>query len=372
MKITIIRTNTSDFGKIGSYNVQEIGLAKALIRNGHDVTVIYLYKKTKAIVQDSKYNYVYYVPSISFGLHGMFKTKILSEFQPKLVIHFSDNQLWAKNIIKWCKRHEVRVIQYMGSVLSDNPKWINQFYTKLILMRNRSAYQYSYNVAKTNKVLNEMRKYKINCSKTIRIGLDSELLNNNIESIENYRAQLGYNLNDKIILYVGRLVEYKKPLLAINILMKLRESDNNFKLIVIGTGPLESELKKFTIDNDLENYVNFVGRISYDKIYKYMVSSDCLINLSSIEIFGMAILEAMYYSVPVIAHEAPGPIDVITHKVNGFLVNSVDTSIWIENIHNAINSRETIGKAARNLIKEKYLWENIADSFIDLVEKDSI
>ncbi|SDB26638.1 1,2-diacylglycerol 3-alpha-glucosyltransferase [Ruminococcaceae bacterium FB2012] len=366
MRIVIIRTNTGDFGKVGTYNVQEIGLANALMKMGHKVNVLFLHKETNRILSDNTYKFVYYLPHKSIGLHGIFDVRILDRFKPDRIILFSDNQLWAKNVIMWCRKKSIPCIQYMGGVLSDNPGWLHQFYTKLILIRNIKSYHYSINAAKTTRVKNEMIKHKIPFSRVISIGLDAELLSEKKSPDLETKKELHYSPNDKIILFVGRIIDYKKPFLACDIAKKMHKEDSNYKLILIGKGPLQKQLKDYIRENKMNSFIEYIERVPYEEMYKYMVASDCLINLSSKEIFGMTILEAMYYGLPVVAHKAPGPNDVIDNGKNGILCNTDDVNIWCALIEKGIKRKDFLGNNARQTIKQEYLWDSIANEFVKL------
>ena len=366
MKIVILRTNTSDFGKVGTYNVQEIGLANALIKKGHDVSVIYLNRDTETVITDESYNYVYYLPHKTFGLHGIFDVNLLAQFNPEKVILFSDNQLWAKNVILWCKKRDITCVQYMGGVLSDNLGFLHQFYTKLILLRNRKSYHYSINVAKTTRVQREMEKHKVPFTKVISIGLDSDLLSSKRSIDYEIRSELGYSNSDKVVLFVGRIIDFKKPFLACDIAKELYHTDDKYRLILIGKGPLQDELKEYIEKNKMDKYVKYIERVPYTEIYKYMVASDCLINLSSKEIFGMTILEAMYYELPVVAHKAPGPNDIIDDGVTGILCDTDDVKTWCALISEALNERQNLGKKANEVIEKRFLWDSIAEEFLAL------
>lgn len=366
MRIVILRTNTSNFGKVGTYNVQEVGLANSLIQKGHQVNVLYLNRKTSSIEQDETYEFVYYLPHVSFGLHGVFDTKLLTSFKPDKVILFSDNQLWAKNIIKWCRKNKIVCIQYFGNVLSDNKRWLNQVYTKLILLRNQKSYRYSINVAKTKKVQKELESHNIPFSRVINVGLDKTLLQDCINPDYKIRESFGFEEDEKVLLYVGRIVDYKKPFLACDILRTLIDRGINCRMVIIGKGVLESDLRKYIVDKKLANKIHYIERVPYSEMYKYMVACDCFINLSSIEIFGMAILEAMYYGLPVVAHVAPGPSEVIFDTQTGFLCDTDNPNKWGDLILKAIENRKEISGASRNTILEHYMWDKIADKFLEL------
>lgn len=366
MQIIVMRLGTSDFGKIGTYNVQEVGLANALIKKGHKVTVLYLNRPVDKITQDETYDFVYYLPHKHIGLHGIFDVNLLSLYSPERIILFSDNQLWSKNIILWGKKNNVKVIHYFGNVLSDNPKWLHQFYTKLILLRNRRSYQYSINIAKTNKVKNEMNRHHVSCSGVISVGLDDSILQDRRSVDIEVRRSLKMSMDETVILFVGRLVGYKKPMLACDILKAFNSKGHNGKLYVIGKGPLEEDFKSYIRTNGLSDSVVYVGRVNYEEMYKYFVSSDCIINLSAQEIFGMTILEAMYYGLPVVAHTAPGPNDIINDGVTGLLLDSDDAMVWAKAIEKALENREELGVNSISEIKQNFLWNSIADKFMAL------
>ena len=369
MKIVIIRLNVGDFGKIGTYNVQEIGLANALIKKGNEVVVIYLNRDTKSIVRDETYDYVYYLPHISFGLHGIFNLKLLDKFEPEQIILFSDNQFWAKNVILWSKERNIGCIHYFGGVLSDNPRLLNQIYTKLILKRNAKSYSYSINIAKTNKVQEEMLKLKVPFKKVINVGLDETILKD-INTLDlNQRQSLGFKDDELILLFVGRLIDYKKPLFACDILLELMKRGIKSKLIIIGKGNLESELHNYIKENSLESSVIWKKRVPYEDMYKYLISSDCFMNFSPIEIFGMAILEAMYYGVPVVANHAPGPNEIIEDNISGYFCESANANVWADKVLLAIENKESISSAAHRRIMDKFIWYRIADEFIELFDK---
>ncbi len=366
MNIVILRTNTGNFGKIGSYNVQEVGLAKSFMKMGHNVSVLFLHNDVQKITKDESYNFVYYLPHKTFLMHGIFKTKILADFHPDRLILFSDNQLWAKNVIYWCKKNSIPCVHYFGNVLSDNPRWLNQAYTKLILFRNRRSYNFSINIAKTDRVKKELLKYNIPFNKVVNVGLDGDVLSDKKNCDKGIRQSLGIAENEIALLFIGRLVDYKKPILACKILQRLQKRGFKCKLTIIGKGELEDTLDKYIRDNKLGNSITWIKNVPYDEMYKYMVSSDVFINLSPKEIFGMAILESMYYGLPVVANHAPGPNVIIEDGVSGYLVDyGNDTNKWSDKILAALKYRDELSRNAQKRIKDKFMWDSLAIGFLE-------
>lgn len=365
MKIVILRPNTGDFGKIGTYNVQEVGMANALMKMGHKVDVLFFHRDTSRIIRDETYDFVYYLPHKTFLMHGIFDTNLLEEFAPDRVIMMSDNQLWAKNVILWCKKKNIPCVHYFGNVLSDNPNWKNQLYTKLILRRNLKSYNYSINVAKTEAVKNEMLKYNVPFSRVIHVGLDREVLSKKQNRDLNIRRELGIAEDEIAILFVGRLVDYKKPILACKILQELLKRGVKGKLYIIGKGVLEDQLKDYIDKNNLNENIIYLERVPYENMYKYMVSCDTYINLSSKEIFGMTVLEALYYGIPVVANHAPGPDVIIENGISGYLCDYGDDPVkWADQINIAINNKEMLSVNGRKRIEEHFMWDSLVGEFL--------
>lgn len=368
MNVVILRLNVGDFGKIGSYNVQEVGLGKSLMSYGCTVNVLYTHKDVKMVTKDETYDFVYYLPHKSFGLHGIIDVNLLSIFNPDAFILFSDNQLWAKNVILWCNKQNIPCIHYFGGVLSNNKKILNQLYTKLILFRNRRSYEFSINIAKTKSVKSELEKHHIKCNGVINVGLDDSVLEDKRNLDVDIRKELGLSDNDLIILFVGRLAEDKRPLAALDILKEMLKRTPNVKLIMIGHGVMKSRIDNKILELGISDKVIQINNVPYDEMYKYMVASDCCINLSHVEIFGMTILESMYYGLPVIAHSAPGPNEIITNEESGFLLSTDDCSAWCDKILTAINKRESISNKAHERIKNSFIWRVIAKQYLDLLK----
>lgn len=367
MNIAVIRTNTANFGRIGTYNVQEIGLSNALIKAGHNAKVIYLYNDVKQVKKDDIYDNVYYFPSETIGLHGIFNVRLLNMFNLDLIILFSDNQLWAKNVIKWSEKNNVKCICYWGAVLSNNPHFLNQFYTKLILKRNFNSYKRSFNVAKTIAVKEEMEHHGIKVADVINVGLDSSLLYKGIYDKAQARKDLKLDADANILLYVGRFISYKRPLFIVQLLQYYLKQGKKMHIVMIGKGNLEAEVKRYIEDNNLSSYVTHMESVMNSDMYKWYLASDCFINFSAIEIFGMAMLESMYYGTPVVARDAPGPREFLKDGANGYICYSDDLDEWVNKINKALLHDARIIAKAKKKVTEEFLWDSTASKFLEVV-----
>lgn len=108
---------------------------------------------------------------------------------------------------------------------------------------------------------------------------------------------------------LGRLVEVKRYDRMLGAVKILAEKGNDFELWILGTGPLEKNLKDMTHVLGLERDVKFLG--FQQNPYPYLNVSDLMLMSSDTEGYGMAIFEAMALGKPVVATASSGAKSLI-------------------------------------------------------------
>ena len=97
--------------------------------------------------------------------------------------------------------------------------------------------------------------------------------------------------------------------------------------------------------------------------------SDVMVNLNRVEIFGMAILEAMYYGCPVVARRAPGPEYILTSGQDGFLCDdSEQVKSNVEKLCNTPEYRDGIVHNAHERIMNDFTWKSTAEIMLKTME----
>ena len=120
------------------------------------------------------------------------------------------------------------------------------------------------------------------------------------------------------LISAGRFTEQKDYPTLLKALSILR-NQVNFRMIILGKGELESQIKEIIKNEDLEQYITLIGFQANP--YKYIHNSDIFILSSAWEGFGHVIVEAMACGAVVISTDCPyGPSEIITDHVNGILV----------------------------------------------------
>lgn len=158
---------------------------------------------------------------------------------------------------------------------------------------------------------------------------------------------------------ISRLVPQKRIDILLRALAKVCFADFKWELTVVGSGPLEKELKALNKELGLTDKVHFVGQKSHEEICQILAESDFFALASQYETFGVVFVEAMSFGLPVIGTRCGGP-EMIINENNGLLVPSGDVEAMADAlkymVRNYANySAEAIMKEA----KDKYSPEAI-------------
>lgn len=136
---------------------------------------------------------------------------------------------------------------------------------------------------------------------------------------------------------VSRLTNQKNLPLLITLTKLLQDSGYDVETTIIGRGPLDTKLKKFTQELDLENRVHFLGRKS--DVIRHLETLNFFILTSIYEGFGLALLEAMDAQVPIIAPNNSAIPEVLGYSHPGlFHSNSIES--LFETTHKMIDDGE--------------------------------
>ncbi|SNX52924.1 glycosyltransferase family 4 protein [Thermoanaerobacterium sp. RBIITD] len=375
MRLGIIRLYIGDSGKFGYYNMQELGLAKALVENGDFEVYIFLlrnkkiYPEQEIIEISDKIKFVY-LPAISIGTHGLINPGFIKRYEIDVVHLSSDIQLNTGRIIKWCLKNKVPVYSCIGTIESDSNIKIKKYLSNVLFSLNKVFLNKVTNIAKTPYVYSKLKEKGIKNVKLIPVGLDIKELNNN-SNIDKQILRKKYNIpsDTKLLLFVGKLEEYKKPLMAIEVLKNILKIDDGYSLLMVGSGLLKQRIFHEISISNLNSKFYYIEKISNKDIWEIYKLSDVFINMNDAEIYGMSILEAMYYKCPIIAVKAPGPKFIIDDNETGYIIEDYDMQKWILAIKKAIKNRKEIGDKANKKITQELNWDVISIQYIELYQE---
>ncbi len=167
---------------------------------------------------------------------------------------------------------------------------------------------------------------------------------------------------EKIVLYVGRLVYEKGIHILINAVPKILEKANA-KFIIVGSGYMKEQLLNIVRSMGLEHKVLFEGFVDEISLLKLQKCADVSVVPSLFEPFGIVALEAMAAKSPVVVSDTGGLSEIVEHDITGVKVypNNPDSLAWgITKILLDDGYRDRIRENAYRRVKEKYDWIKIA------------
>lgn len=356
-------------GKKGFYNGQEVGLAKELDKLC-DGVIVYKFvtrenEQSEEPIPFCEHAVIRYLPVYILGSNPI---PDCSKFDAALdaLICFSDTQLAVPAIYKWTRKNNIPFIPYIGVTESHSTNKIKKSIMDLLFRRNQTVYQKCNCVAKTPNVKEKLLKMGISRVTVVPVGLDLSLINQSAQNAEpvELKEKFGYQAEDKVLLFVGRLIEEKQPLRMIDIFSRLSKTDGRYKLLMVGSGEMKEAVVSAIREYGIEDKVQMIERIPNAEIWELYCLADCFVNLNQQEIFGMAILEAMYYGCKVVAWKAPGPSFIIEDGVSGCLADSD------EEIKNAILDRSIVPEAAHTRIVNSFTWECTAREILRIASNN--
>lgn len=191
------------------------------------------------------------------------------------------------------------------------------------------------------------------------------------------------NLEGKqLLVSVGRLVHRKgqDKLLEALPLILIRHPD--VVLLLVGVGPRRKKLDQLVRVHGLEEYVRFIGRITYEKLPDYFRLGDLFVmpsrsRLAGLEVEGLGIvyLEASASGIAVLAGSSGGAPDALVPGKTGEIVDGTST-VDIANVINELLDHPSrllaMGVAGREWVEQRWSWQIWGERFKELLLSDEV
>lgn len=374
MKILIIRTYPSYVSvKNCTYNIQEVGLAKALVRKGHECDILFLADKKEENINISVENkgivHVFYRQGKT-GLKNLIYTNCSSLFAKYDILQPSEyNQIQS-----WIlgNNYPNKTIVYHGPYYDHFNKRYN-FMCKVfdILFLKQYITQETKFIVKSNlakKFLTNKGIKESNIS-VIGVGIDIQMLSSKeTECTEKIYLNMKKNSDVLKLLYIGRFEKRRNIFFVIDIFKKVLEHGTNAMLFMIGSGKHKylKTVFKYIDKLGIREKIIWQEKIEQKYLSNIYQLADFLLLPTKYEIFGMVLLEAMYYRTIVLTTWNGGSSMLVQNGKNGFIIEDKNPDVWAKHITNIENNKikmQQIQNNAVKTIKDYYTWDVLADKF---------
>lgn len=176
-----------------------------------------------------------------------------------------------------------------------------------------------------------------------------------------------YPKHNKVVLAVGRLVNIKGYDFLLQAWLKVIKYAPDWQLKIVGEGEERASLSQFIADNNLADSVELVGNT--DNVQKYYEQAAIFCLSSRFEGFGMVLIEAMAFGLPIVSFDCEaGPAEIL-HGTGSILVKPYDTDLLADGLNKLIadiDLRESISIASKEKAKQ-YQSDEILGSWVTLL-----
>ena len=377
-KGTICLFSTQFFPHLGGVERYVYNMAKELIKRGYKVYIITSSVDGEKDIDMYEDIHIIRLPSIGMMsgrmpvLKNNRKTKQLMNNlckQEKIDFVVVNTRFYRLSIygMKFAKKHQIPVItiEHGSAYLTFNNKFLDiaeRVYEKFIthIGKNYAVSEYS------RKWLKEFH-------------IDGKgVLYNSINPDDYHMSELTGELKEKLspiengvsIAYTGRLIPEKGVNVLIESFEELRKKYENIYLILIGEGPLESDIL-----NAHDDHIIYLGRQSNKDVINILNKVDVFCLPSRSEGFSTSVLEAALTKCCIITTKRGGSVELITDDRYGIIIEDNRLHFVkeaLERVINDTNYRKTSSNNAYKRVIENFTWKQCVDELENVMSRSSI
>ncbi len=212
-----------------------------------------------------------------------------------------------------------------------------------------------------------LARFKAKCV-VIPLGIDLRRFERrgNEDKIAPIRSQYG----DRIVLFVGRLTHYKGVSYVLEAMKRV-----SGRLLIIGRGELERQLRNQVERNNLSTKVYFLGELEERKLVPFFHACDLLVlpSITRNEAFGLVQLEAMACGKPVVSTRLETGVQYVNQDGNtGLIVPPRDSEALADAINRLLGDgglRKRMGIEGRRRVEREFTKEKMARRTLKLYER---
>ena len=366
----------------GGADLFNLSLVKGLNKERYEITIISTEPNENVLRQEFENNENVRVYDLTSFLDKRYWVAFVNYIIQKENINliFNSNSKTGYSMLPYIKSMypEIPILDYVHM-----EEWYNRNggYSRYSSMYNSIIDKTMVCNGNSKKILEEHFKRNPDEVQTVYIGVDEEKFNPdryNKEELE--KKYLGGTTNKKIISFICRISEQKRPLLFLEIIKKLKEKRQDFKVLVVGDGNLLGKMKEKAKKMNLLEDIIFLGEIkNTGEIYKI---SNVTVNCSLKEGLALTSYESLSMNVPIVSSDVGGQKELISKDVGEIvklMQNEEDVYLekyspeeinsYVKAINKVLDNLETYKSNCRKRICENFTISKMIEKMDSIFEE---
>jgi len=352
-------------------------LSHRLIKDGHEVTVVTYKDGDAPYFEDDKgvkvhridnyminpNNFIEWIMQMNFAMVGK-ANQIIAEEGTFDIIHAHDWLVaYAAKAIK--ESYGIPIVSTIHATEAGRNSGIHDETQRYI---NDTEWMLTYEstevIVNSNYMKGELQRLFGLPFEKINVVPNGVNLNAFVGVERDYEFRRRYAMdNEKIILFMGRLVYEKGIQNLIAAMPKILNGYNDAKLVIAGKGGMIDELREQVHALGIDNKVYFAGYMNGKDVQRMYKAADISVFPSTYEPFGIVALEAMLAENPIVVSDIGGLNEIVQHRENGMKSYAGNANSIADSVLELLYDHQlcsNIVKKAKNKVRNEYNWNKIA------------
>ena len=169
------------------------------------------------------------------------------------------------------------------------------------------------------------------------------------------------------LLSIGRYTKQKSQRDLIEMMNRLSERGHDCHLLLVGSGPLEDELRRYASERGIEARVTITGRVP--DVAPYYGVADIFVSASAQEGLPITFLEAMAAKLPIIATDIPGVREIVLEGRTGLFISHRDPEGLADAVVGILGDVDAYGEAAYDRVEENFHINQTINEYEEVYRK---
>lgn len=339
----------------GSYHAHALSRDQAT--RGHEVTVLTVSDDVTEPTRERRHGYTVVKSPPKLDLFGnqLFASTFshLRDSEQYDVVHAHSHLFYSTNIAALHRHLDQTPLAVTCHGLNSQsvPEWVSKTHLKTVG-------RWTYNAADTIFCYTESERQRIrNLGVTSPINVVKNGIDTQRFTPDGETASQIADTDGPALVFVGRLVEGKRPSDILESFTTVRNRVPNAELFYCGDGPQRDALESATEDAGLRDAVAFLDHVPYEKMPTIYRAADALVLASRAEGLPRTVLESLACGTPVVSTELEQLVPIVDQA--GATVPVGDVEALADALTRILENpglRAELGSAGRDVVKEQYDW----------------